>query len=466
MSGSAFPMAAPGKVYRERRAKLAKQLRRPLVLFAGHGQARNYANNMYPFRAGSTYLYFGGVPIEHAVLIIEPGSDGDEGCTFLRTALTHDDIVWMGPMPGDDAIAEATGLSRARINDIERLADNIPGTMPAAIVPPCPQTIATAQRVGLEAASDDELRIIVDMRLCKDEHELAAMRRAAAVSIEAHRAAMANTKPGRREADVAAAFAQVMVAHQCSHSFSPIITIHGEILHAHGHPHPLEAGQLLVADAGVQEPCGYASDITRTYPVNGKWTDIQRVLYTTVVRANRETTAQSKPGVRYRELHDLAGRIICEGLVEAGLLKGNPAELAERRAHTLFFTHGLGHLLGLDVHDMEDFDDLAGYAPGRTRRPAFGDKFLRLDRDLAPGIAFTIEPGLYIVPAIWQSAEMVAPFADVVVREKIDALVEGHFGGIRVENTIVVRDSGAPEVLGAELPMDPDDVAQCVGTAN
>jgi Xaa-Pro aminopeptidase len=166
-------------------------------------------------------------------------------------------------------------------------------------------------------------------------------------------------------------------------------------------------------------------------------------------------------------VHDLTAQTLCEGLVDAGLLKGSPMELLERRAHTLFMTHGVGHLIGLDVHDMEDFGDLAGYQSGRQRRPAFGDKFLRLDRDLELGMAVTVEPGIYFVPAVWRESELVEPLADCVNREAVDELLRANFGGIRIEDTVVVREAevGSPENLTVELPTDADEIAQLAGTA-
>jgi Xaa-Pro aminopeptidase len=224
---------------------------------------------------------------------------------------------------------------------------------------------------------------------------------------------------------------------------------------------------MLLCDAGAEEPGGYASDITRTFPVSGHWTSIQRHLYDTTLRALREATAACVPGKRYRDVHDLSARVICEGLVAAELLRGNPAELVARTAHALFYPHGVGHLIGLDAHDMEDFGDLAGYAPGRTRRTEFGNKYLRLDRDLEPGMTVTIEPGIYLVPAIWESDELVGPLADVVNRTKVDALLRDRFGGIRIEDTICIRpaETGGPEVLSESLPKDADEVAACVGTS-
>jgi len=463
----AIKMTAPPNVYRQRRAGLAASLARPMVIFAGHAPARNYPANPHHFRAGSSYLYFGGPPIENAALLVEPGSDGDAGCTLLRPPAAPDDALWFGELPSDDDIAAAAGLRRDGLADTDRLEALLAGRDAATIAPPFPDTLAQITRLGLPGANDDEVRAIVNLRLIKDEYELAAMRRSADICIEAHRAAAAAIRPGKREADVVAAFMRVLHEHQCAVSFNPIITIRGEVLHIHGHPNVMDDGALLLCDAGAEEPGGYASDITRTYPVNGKWTPIQRQLYEITLRVLNEATAACVPGVRFRDVHDLSARVICEGLVEGGLLKGDPAELVARTAHALFYPHGIGHLIGLDVHDMEDFGDLAGYALGRTRRTEFGNKYLRLDRDLEPGMCVTIEPGIYVIPAIWANDELVQPLADAVNRPNVEALLANHFGGIRIEHTICVRspDAGGPEVLSAALHTAPDEVTACVGTA-
>ncbi len=459
-----FNMTAPAAVYGQRRAILARELTRPLVLFSGRARARNYQGNYHAFRAGSTYLYFGGPSLEGAALIIEPKSNGSDGCTLLRVPPASDDALWHGVMPDDASIADAAGLDTGRLADPDQLESVLGGREAAHVEVPCHTTVDWISRVGLLPIEEREQLAIIDMRLIKDEHEMAAMRRAAAVTVDAHRAAMGAAGAGRREADVAAAFHEVLVANECAPSFTPIVTVRGEVLHGQGYPSELADGALLLVDGGAEEPGGYASDVTRTFPVGGRWSSIQRQLYDTVLDSMRQAIQACVVGRRYRDVHDIAGRVICDGLMQAGLLKGDPAELAERRAHTLFFAHGVGHLIGLDVHDMEDFGDLAGYSAGRKRREHFGDKYLRLDRDLETGMCVTVEPGIYIVPAIWEDEELVGPLKDVVNRSAVEALLKTRFGGIRIEETVHVA-AGGPETLTAALVSDADDVAQCVGGA-
>lgn len=463
MNTPTFHMADPPDRYRARRAKLAATLHRPLVIPAGHARARNYPGNDFPFRPASTYRYLGGPPIEGAIWLIEPDADGDQGCYLARPDPDPDDAVWLGDAPDNDTVAAAAGIDESRLIAPKQVATRLGVRIAEVIRTPCPQTIEWVASLNLEPASPEVLLNIIEMRLIKDEHELDAMRRAARVAVDAHREAWRRIRPDQRESHVAAAFNAVLQANDCTPSFNPIITVRGEVLHTLGYRNTLKPGDLLLADGGAEGPDGYASDITRVAPVTGEFTPIQRQIYDTVLRAQRAAIEQCLPGRRFRDIHDLAARVICEGLVQADLLRGDPDALAERRAHTLFFTHGLGHLIGMDVHDMEDYGDLAGYAAGRERRTGFGDKYLRLDRDLAPGMTVTIEPGVYFVPAIWRRDDRVGPFADCVNRSAVDALLASGFGGIRLEDDIHVRATGGPENLTAALPIDPNAVAACVG---
>ncbi len=462
------PLTAPGSVYRRRRTELAAALKKPLVIPAGKPRSRNYPANTYPFRAASTYLYFGGPSLEGAAWLIEPGSNGVDGTTLYRPVFGLDDAVWMGELPDDDELASAAGVNPTSLGDLDKLRSEIAGRGAVCIPVPCPETIKWMASLAVAPAGPDELRPIITMRLAKDRFEIDALRVAALAAVRAHRAAMAVTRPGHSETEVLAAYAAVLIETGCEPSFTTHASIQGDVLHDSGFRGTMHDGRMLLVDAGAEEPGGYASDITRTFPVTGSFTAIQRELYNTVLRAQQAAIESCFPGRRFRDIHDLTARVLCEGLVDAGLLRGNPDDLAGRYAHTLFFTHGLGHLVGLDVHDMEDYgEDLVAYPPGRTRRTEFGNKYLRLDRDLAPDMVVTIEPGLYLVPAIWRNADMTSRFADVVNRPRIQELLDASFGGIRIEDTVRIRDATypGPEVLTGALPKDAETVEQLVGTA-
>lgn len=460
MSSSIIRMASPPAAYRQRRANVAAAIDRPLLIFAGHAAARNYPANTHPFRPNSWYTWTGGPPIEHAALLITPKSDGQAGCALFRPATDPDDAAWCGKAPTDADYAAVAGLAVDALLPLDAIDARIRGRDPHAIIPPCVDTVAAGAKLGTVALSDDDARRLIDLRMCKDEHELAAMRQAAEIGMEAHRAAWAMVRPGATEAEIAAEFMGILTANRAGIPYNPIVTVRGEILHAVGYPNDLNDGGMLLLDASAESPTYYANDITRTAPVNGRWTPIQRHLYDTVLRANRECCDACRPGRRFREIHELAGKIICEGLIAAELLRGNAAELAARRAHTLFFTHGGGHLIGLDVHDMRDFADVAGYAAGRSRPTNFGDKFLRLDRDLLAGMCVTIEPGCYLTPGVWERTDLTAPLADAVNRAKVDALLKDSFGGIRIEHTVHVCASGTPELLTDALPTDGDSMIE------
>jgi Xaa-Pro aminopeptidase len=270
---------------------------------------------------------------------------------------------------------------------------------------------------------------------------------------------MAVTEPQITEHVVRATMESVFFARGCTTSYTPIVTTHGEVLHNHGYDHVLRAGDLLLADVGAETEDGWASDVTRTWPVSGRFSATQRAVYDVVLEANEAVLSRIKPGARWRDLHLTASRVLARGLVGLGWLRGDPDGLVERGAHALFFPHGLGHLLGLDVHDMEDLGDRAGYAKGRTRSAQFGLSYLRMDRDLSPGMGVTVEPGIYVVPAILKDPR----FAELV-RAHVDREALARFSdvrGIRIEDDVIVTETGG-EVLTRAIPKRPNDVEQAV----
>jgi Xaa-Pro aminopeptidase len=232
-------------------------------------------------------------------------------------------------------------------------------------------------------------------------------------------------------------------------AYNSIVTVQGEVLHNNHYHHALGAQDLVLADVGAETAAGWAADITRTWPRSGRFSPTQRAVYEVVLAAQSAAIAAVAPNVEYRDIHLLACRVLAEGLVDLGILRGDPQSLVERDAHALLFPHGIGHLLGLDVHDMEDLGDIAGYAPGRSRSPRFGLGYLRLDRPLQPGMLVTIEPGFYQVPALLHDPERRSLYNDCVDWDRLTQFADVR--GIRIEDDVLVTPEGC-EVLTAALP--------------
>ena len=240
-------------------------------------------------------------------------------------------------------------------------------------------------------------------------------------------------------------------------AYNSIVTVNGEVLHNETYNNQLKSGDLLLADVGAETPLGWASDITRTWPVSGHFSSSQRDIYDIVLAAHDACIEGIKPGVEYRDIHLLGAKIIAEGLVNLGILKGDLEHLVDKDAHAIFFPHGLGHLLGLDVHDMEDLGDLAGYEEGRTRSERFGLGYLRLDRPLKVGMVVTIEPGFYQVPAILNNPKFQEKYQNDVNWEKLKQFSDVR--GIRIEDDILVTETGA-EILTKNLPTKAIDIEE------
>jgi Xaa-Pro aminopeptidase len=432
----------------ERRSRLLASLGTgAAVLYAGRSRPRNYVANPFPFRASSHFLYFVGAGIEGALLWFESGV-----ATLFLTEPDEDDALWHGAQPSLAQLSADLGLPVASLATFEA---RVRGKKPALIAP-----VDNADRVWLCAqlgrdpnASNDAdaalIEAVVGLRLVHDHAAQTELRRAADVSVRAHLAGMRNTRVGDHERDVCAAMEAVFARAGFGTAYNSIVTVHGEVLHNHAHHHPLHAGDLLLADVGGETDTGYAADITRTWPVNGVFSPTQRDIYDLVLEAQRAAIEQVRPGVRYRDVHLAAARAINRGLVALGIFHGDADALTEDGAHALFFPHGIGHLLGLDVHDMEDVGDVAGYAQGRVRSKQFGLAYLRLDRDLAPGMLVTIEPGFYQVPSLLQNPQRVGLSIKALRRDRLAAFQDVR--GIRIEDDVLVTKDGS-DVLTQALP--------------
>jgi len=454
--------------YVQRRRELGARVSGPALLFSGLPRPQNYPANVYPFRPSSHFLYLTGCWIENAAVLV----DGQRDVLFMPPE-DPDDVVWHGPSPGWADIQRATGVSEIR--DIAELDAAIDAAATATL-PAVDATTRFAQgrmldrawaepgvTVELDERDASLADAIIALRTIHDDAALTMMRVAAEATVEAHRAGMAATRPGLRESDVRAAMERPLLARDMVTAYPSIVTVHGEILHSRGYDNPIAAGDLLLADVGASNR-GWAGDVTRTWPVSGRFSPTQRTLYELVLAAQLAAIEAVAPGARYRDLHLAAARVIARGLVDEGILRGEVDGLVERGAHALFFVHGLGHLIGLDVHDMEDLGDRAGYAPGRQRSTQFGLSFLRLDRDLQPGMAVTIEPGFYQIPALLAPGSAQTKAFDDDGSLDRDALAKfADVRGIRIEDDVLVTAEG-PEVLTAALEKQPDDIEALVGS--
>jgi Xaa-Pro aminopeptidase len=434
---------------RHRREKLAGLIDFPVILWSGSSISRNYPALKFPFRASSHFLYFAGFPLENAAIRLESGKLE----LFLDDALPSS-TLWHGEMPKRAEIAALIGADADfPMGELKLRSAN------AATITVQDSLIQSQQSQMLDrpltaskspAGIDLELtKAIISLRLTQDAASLAELRAAAAVTVEAHKAGMAATGTAQIEAGVRAAMESVIISQNMTTAYPSIVTVQGEILHSEHYHNPLQAGDLLLADVGAETSMGWAADVTRTWPVSGKFSPTQRAIYDLVLAAHDACIDKISPGVEYQDIHLLAARIMAAGLVDLGILRGDVEDLVAMDAHALFFVHGIGHLIGLDVHDMEDLGDLAGYEAGRVRSSRFGLGFLRLNRLLQEGMLVSIEPGFYQVPAILNNPEIRTKYKDSVKWDELEKFADVR--GIRIEDDILVTDRGR-EVLTTTLP--------------
>jgi len=422
---------------------------------AGQPRPRNYAANVHPFRPDSHFLYFFGWGPPGAMGLIADGR-----ATLYLPPDEADAALWSGPQPSHADIAAALDVSVAPLDQLgEALRRRPTATLPA--VDPQARALQAAllgrelrprQLADADAALADA---VIGLRLCHDEAALAEMRFAAQATAAAHAAGMNATRPGQREQVVRAAMEAELTARGCATAYGSIVTVHGEILHNETHMNLLDEADLLLADVGAESPAGWAADVTRTWPVSGRYGTAQADIYDVVLTAQTTAIEAVRAGARYRDIHVRATETLAQGLRALGVLLGDPVERAHDGTAALFFPHGVGHLLGLDVHDMEDLGDRAGYASGRVRAEAAGLRYLRLDRDLAVGMAVTIEPGIYFVPALLDNPETRAHFGNRVNWSRVETYCRVR--GVRIEDDVLVTEGGN-EVLTVAIPKTRHDI--------
>lgn len=438
-----------------RRQRLAQLFDAPVILWAGRSSSRNFPANIFPFRASSHFLYFAGLPLENAAIRLESGQ-----MTLFMDDAPPSSALWHGEMPAREEIAQRIGADAALpMAELESKAGEAATVAVQDADTQLLQSQLLKRAIALQGIDLELATAIASLRMTHDAAALAELRLAAAVTINAHLSGMASTHTGLLEADVRAAMERVIIAHNMTCAYSSIVTVCGEVLHNNHYHHSLKPGDLLLADVGAETANGWAADVTRTWAVSGKFSSTQRDIYEIVLATHDACIAKISPGVEYQNIHLLAATVIAEGLVNLGILRGNPEDLVQMDAHALFFPHGVGHLLGLDVHDMEDLGDLAGYEAGRTRSDRFGLCYLRLNRPLRAGMLVTIEPGFYQVGAILNNPETRSKYQNVVNWERLAQFADVR--GIRIEDDVLVTVQGS-EVLTAALPTNADAIEHLV----
>jgi Xaa-Pro aminopeptidase len=460
MSNPVTPLAT---VLLQRRSKLAKAIATPVILWSGSPSPRNFPANVYPFRASSHFLYFAGLSLENAAIRLDGGK-----LTLFMDDPHPDSTLWHGIMPTRSQVAEAIGADQAfPLGELKAHCHNA-ATIPAPDLKTRMEQVDILDRpVGCfpdpgntTLEGDRALAVaIAQLRLIHDESAIRELLQAAACTVQAHLVGMMSTRRAQTEAMVRGAMEGAIIAQNFTCAYNSIVTVEGQVLHNQHYHNPLQPGDLLLVDVGAETPNGWAADVTRTWPVSGQFSPTQRDIYEVVLAAHDRCIAAVAPGVEYRDIHLLAARTLAEGLVDLGILTGNPEDLVEMDAHALFFPHGVGHLLGLDVHDLEDLGDIAGYQEGRDRSDRFGLCYLRLNRTLQPGMLVTIEPGFYQVPGILNDPQRRSQYEGVV---NWDKLAQFHdVRGIRIEDDVMVTSEGR-DVFTAALPVQLQKIEQIV----
>jgi Xaa-Pro aminopeptidase len=454
----------PADIYIQRRQLLETKIGSGVILFLGNQDSpMNYTANIYPFRQDSSFLYYFGLDKPNLAVVIDLDQQTQ---TIFGDDLTIDEIVWTGPQPSLQQISEKVGISQTKsLNQLKLLIKK--ALSQNRIVHYFPQyraenLITISQLLDIEPAkvnsnaSEELISVVVAQRSVKSSEEIQQIETALEITKQMHIAAMQNSKAGVCEKEIVGQMESIAISNGVRFAFPAIFSIHGETLHNTRWDNVMKAGDIAINDSGAESPLHYAGDITRTIPIGGKFSQQQREIYQIVLKAQRAAVEAIKPGIEFRNVHKIAATELLEGLRELGLIKTSPQTAVDAGAHTLFFQCGLGHMLGLDVHDMEPLgEDYVGYTDTIKRSDRFGWKWLRLAKALEPGYVITVEPGIYFIPHLidlWKSQNKLTDFINYAQLEKYRS-----FGGIRIEDDFLVTNS-ACRFLGPQIPKKIDEV--------
>jgi Xaa-Pro aminopeptidase len=445
------------EIYATRRQRLKTAVNQGLILLLGNGElGMNYRDNLYHFRQDSSFLYFIGIDRPSLAAVIDVDNDKE---IIFGNELTMDDLVWTGPKPTISEQAAQTGITDVQplpaLESLLKAAQSAGRTI--HFLPPYRADNALQLAGWLQIpynalqskASVPLIKAIVSQRAVKAPEEIAEIEKAIGISVDMQLEAIRSTQEGLTEAQIAGRVHGVALSAGGNLSFPIILTVNGQILHNHYQNTILQNGQMVLCDCGAETAMHYAGDLTRTFPVSGSFTTQQRAVYDIVAAAQQAAIDALQPGVLFRDVHLLACEKLAEGLRDLGLMKGDVKEAVAQGAHTLFFQCGLGHMMGLDVHDMEDLgEQYVGYTDTIVKSTEFGLKSLRLGRALEAGFVLTIEPGLYFIPELMDAWQAQKKHASFINYDQLGAF--RNFGGIRIEEDFLITEDGS-RLLGKPL---------------
>ena len=455
------------KTYVSRRAKLKELVKNGIIILFGNNESPcNYpSNGYYPFRQDSSFLYYFGLNRDGLVGVIDIDNNTE---TLVGNDIDIEDIVWYGSVDSVRDMADSVGVAEtAPMKSLKTICnDAMRQKRRIHFLPPYRYDIKLQifDLLGIhpgqqkESASMELINAVVKMRSTKEQQEIEELERAATIGYKMHTTAMRLTKPGLTEKYIGGQVDGVAHSYGAMVSFPTIFSQHGEIMHGNPSMAVLESGRLALCDAGAETINNYCSDNTRTYPVNGKFTQRQLEIYSIVEACHDYVLDVAKPGVKYMDVHFAVCRLMTERLKELRLMKGDTDEAVAAGAHAMFLPHGLGHMMGMDVHDMENLDQInVGFdEETRPRLDQFGTNCLRMGRRLEEGFVVTDEPGIYFIPALiddWKASGHCAEFLNF---DKIETYKD--FGGIRLEDDVLITKDGCRFIGKERIPYHPKDV--------
>ncbi|MCU4175256.1 aminopeptidase P family protein [Carboxylicivirga sp. N1Y90] len=451
------------ETYIKRRQQLAKDVDKGIVIFIGNDESpMNYADNTFKYRQDSSFLYFFGISHPELVGAIDVES-GEE--TIYGDDYTIDSIVWMGNQPNIKQRGESCGVKNTA--SIVQLSLDLSEAQrqgrPIHFLPVYrgESKIKLFEWLGIlpnevkQKSSLELVKAVIKQRNYKSDEEIVEIEKAVNTTVEMHLAAMRMARPGMTEAEVAAEVERIAIAQNGYISFPVIATINGQTLHNHYHGNTLKDGQLFLLDAGAETSMGYAGDMSSTFPVGKQFTSRQKEIYQVALNSHNRAIEMLKPGVAFKEVYFESAREIMRGMKDLDFVKGDIDEAIAEGAHAIFFPCGLGHMMGLDVHDMEDLGEQHVGYDNEAKSTQFGLKSLRLGRKLEPGFVLTIEPGIYFIPQLidlWKNDKRFQKHLNFTKLEEYK-----DFGGCRNEEDFLITENGY-RLLGKELPKSIEDV--------